>query len=135
MKDSLLKKAAEPFRDLFWKTQVRVMRTFPSFSGFISKHGMGAQNSRGVWVKTLGMALLQVPRFCLTDYRDRRNGQVILPRVSFLTTLRCTLNCDKCVALIPDLTIPRDMKLEAVIADLEKLFLCVDKIQISIGKR
>jgi len=91
-------------------------------------YSLGAANSLGVWVKTLFQSMVGMPRALFEHCRDKREGSVVLPRVTFFVTTRCTLNCDKCCAQIPDLRNRRDIPLDELMWDLEKLLASIDYI-------
>lgn len=55
-------------------------------------------------------------------------GRMILPFVGISVTERCSLNCDKCIALVPEYTTPSDFKFEDYRFVLEQLIGAVDVI-------
>ena len=128
MKKKFLKKMAEPFEFLFWKAQIGILRSCPPMVGVVSGFSMGAANSPRLWMRTLRRIAVQAPRAVARHGRDRREKRVVLSRVTIVVTMRCTLNCDKCVVMVPDLTIPKDIPLDVLLDDLRALFACVDKI-------
>jgi len=125
-------KLADPFLHWFWKTQISVLRACPPLCGVVSSLSIGAENSPGIWVKTLLQAAVRMPRVIYLHWRNRREHRAVLSRVSVIVTTRCTLNCDKCMAHIPDLADHRDMPFSALHADMQALFACVDQVYATI---
>ena len=109
MKATLLRKAVAPFEYLFWRAQIGVLRACPPLTGIVTKFSMGAANSPKLWVKTLLLTAAHVPHACFLHLRDKSKKRVVLSRVSIPVTMRCTLNCDKCLAHIPDIKNQRDI--------------------------
>jgi len=89
---------------------------------------MGASNSFRVWLKTLLRLAEETPHAIAQHMRDKRENRVVLARVILIVTTRCTLNCDKCMACIPDLKAHEDVPLCDLLEDLRSLFSCVDYI-------
>ena len=123
-----LRKLIDPFEYLFWRMQISVLRACPPLSGMIAKASLGAGNSRSVWVKVLFLVIKQVPRAILLHWRNKDAHRIVLSRVTLPVTMRCTLNCDKCVAYIPDLKKQEDIPLNCLAQDIKSLFACVDHI-------
>ncbi|MCL2531815.1 MAG: radical SAM protein [Oscillospiraceae bacterium] len=117
---------------LFWRMQIVLLRKCPPLSGAIAKVSLGAANSRRVWLKTLGLVALQLPRVFVQHLRNQLAGRVVLPRVTMPTTTLCTLHCDKCVGHIPDLTNRRHFSAEEIISNMQALFARVDYIYSTI---
>ena len=128
MKKGLLKKTFDPLVYLFWKTQISILRTFPPVCGVVSKYSLGAANSPRVWVKTLFQLVAGTPRALFEHGRNKRRRRVVLARVTFLVTTRCTLNCDKCLTYIPDIKHHADIPFGDMAKDLESLLAGVDYI-------
>ena len=123
-------KLAEPFVRLFWKAQIGVLRSCPPVCGVVTGLSMGAANSPGLWKKTLRQLAAQMPRAVLEHGRNRHDKRVVLSRVSFAITARCTLNCDQCAAHIPDLKEHKDILFDDLNRDIRALLACVDYIYI-----
>jgi len=116
----------------FWKTQIGILRACPPLCGVVSKLSIGAENSQGLWLKTLLKTAAQTPRAFFSHWRNKWERRVVLSRVSILVTTRCTLNCDKCMAHIPDLASHRDVPFNELNLDIQALFSCVDQIYATI---
>ena len=123
----LLKKIAEPFLYLFWKTQIRVLRSCPPLCGLVSKVTFNAYQNHKLYIKNLFPVAVQVPRALARHLRDKRDSRVVLPRVSVIITTRCTLNCKKCLGHCPDME-DRDTPIDDLLQDIQVLFSCVDFI-------
>ena len=121
------KKAADPLKRLFWKTQIGLLYACPPIAA-ISRFSMGADRSRKSWVKTMFWVAAQAPRTVFLHCRDKISRRIVLPRVSLPVTTRCTLNCDKCIAHIPDIKKRRDIPSRDLLQDLQVLFSGVDYI-------
>jgi len=128
MKTAFLKNLLDPLAYLFWKTQISVLRTSPPVCGVVSKHSLGAANSPKVWAKTLLQLTVGMPRAFYDHHRNKQEGRVVLARVTFLVTTRCTLNCDRCISYIPDLKSHRDAPLDELTQDIQNLLSSVDYI-------
>ena len=128
MKGTFIEKALSPFMHLFWKTQIGILRACPPMYGIVCNAGLSAANSRRVWVKSFFMLALKAPGALLQNWRNKWKKRVVLSRVSISVTTRCTLNCDKCIAHIPDLNRHRNMPLSEITQDIQALFSCVDHI-------
>lgn len=55
-------------------------------------------------------------------------GEVVLPFLAISVTERCSLNCDKCIALVPYYKNPRNFMFEDCRPALDRLINAVDKI-------
>ena len=128
MKSTIIKKVTEPFVRLFWKTQFRVLRACPPLCGVVTANSLGATNAPGLLAKTYLQLAIRVPGAFICHWRDKWNHRVALSRVIVIVTTRCTLNCDKCGAHIPDLKCQRDMPPSELIPDIKSLLGCVDYI-------
>jgi len=127
------KKAARPLEHVFWRAQIGVLRACPPLCGVAARVSLGAPNSKAVWVKTLVQVAAQTPRALARHWRDRREGRAVLPRVTVFVTLRCTLNCDKCAAHVPNRRERRDCRdipADKLIADIRALLERVDQIYV-----
>ncbi|MCL2123284.1 MAG: hypothetical protein FWH34_04265 [Desulfovibrionaceae bacterium] len=130
LKLTLLKKVTDPIVCLFWKVQIRILRTCPPLCGAVVKDSLGAANSFGVWMKTLLRITAQIPYALYLHWRNKRRNRVVLSRFSIAVTMRCTLNCDKCLIHIPDLELHNDVSACDLICDIQALFSCVDYIYV-----
>ena len=128
MKTTFLKKAVDPLVYLFWKTQISALRTCPPICGVVSKNSLGAANSPRVWIKTLCQLAAGTPGAIFEHCRNKRRGRVVLARVTFLATTRCTLNCDKCISYVPDIKCRRDTPFDEMAQYLQNLLAGVDYI-------
>ena len=128
MKTALHKKSDNPFKYWFWRAQISILRACPPLCGFVSDSTLGAQNSPMVWIKTSCRIAARMPQFVFFTLRDRWMKRVSLPRVTIVITMRCTLNCDKCAAHIPDLKNHADAPALELLADIRSLLSCVDHI-------
>ena len=128
MKTTPFKSALEPLERWFWKAQISVLRACPPLCGVVSGLSIGAENSHRVWAKTLLRTAVKTPRAILLHWRNKRERRVVLSRISVILTTRCTLNCDKCLAHIPDLKDHWDVPADEFIRDIRSLFSCVDYI-------
>jgi len=125
---AFLKKAADPLAYAFWKTQIGLLRRCPPLSGLVFRYSFGSANSRRVWAKTLLRIAARVPGALASHWRNVRGGRTVLSYVTIYITTRCTLNCDKCAAHIPDLKRRRDTPLPDLIRDIRALLRCADGI-------
>ncbi|MDR2695231.1 MAG: hypothetical protein LBC79_02475 [Deltaproteobacteria bacterium] len=128
MKPPLFRKAIDPFLYLFWASQISIMSACPPLHGVTIQNGMNAERSPALWIKTLLRVAVRAPRAVCRHLRDIKEDRVVLPRVSVGVTTRCTLNCDKCVAHIPDVQTHADVPADEMIRDLQALFACADCI-------
>jgi len=128
VKAASIEKTLGPFKHLFWKTQIGLLRACPPLCGVVSKYSLGAAHSSKVWTTTLFQLAAEMPRAVLAHCRDRRAGRVVLSRISLYVTTRCTLRCDKCAVNIPDFRRRRDMPLDELTEDIQLLLSCVDSI-------
>ncbi|MCL2495625.1 MAG: hypothetical protein FWE98_08265 [Oscillospiraceae bacterium] len=128
MKMLRLKNSLDPLKRLFWKTQISFLRACPPVLGAIVMHSLGASHSRIVWVKALLRLTLDLPGALFAHCENQRKDRVVLPRVSFGVTTRCTLNCDKCLFFVPDIRPRCDFPLEDLALDLERLLADADYI-------
>lgn len=121
-------KAVNPLKRRFWKAQIDVLRAVPPLLGIVSGRSLGADKSLKIWTKTMLQTAVQAPGALFLHWRNRREGRVALPRVSFVVATRCTLNCDKCVAHMPDLKNKADAPLPVLLDDIHRLLACVDAV-------
>ena len=128
LKATFFKKAISPLEYLFWKTQINILRACPPLFGIVSSTSLGSANSPRIWVKTAFRLAWQTPYALLLHWRDKRENRIVLSRCSVLITTRCTLNCNKCAAHIPDLTNRKNLPLNALVQDLQLLFSYIDHI-------
>jgi len=128
MDESMLARAADPLLHLFWKAQIGILRACPPLHGVTIKHGMNAERSPKLWLKTLLHVGLRAPQALAFHLRDIRGGRVVLPRVSVGVTTRCTLRCDKCIARIPEIKHRAHVPFDELKRDLQALFSCADHI-------
>jgi len=128
LKGTFFEKALGPFRHLFWRAQIAILRACPPLCGVVIELGMNADRSRRLWIKTLFRAAARTPRALFLHLRDKMGKRVVLPRISLGVTTRCTLNCDKCIARIPELKIKKDTPARDVARDLDALFACVAQV-------
>jgi len=117
---------------LFWRTQIAVLRVCPPLAGVLGRISLGAANSNKVWLKSFLVLLWNLPRIVVQHLHNKLAGRVVMPRLAMPITTRCTLNCDKCVACIPDLTYQQNIPAEELIADIQKIFSCVDYVYATI---
>lgn len=113
---------------MFWKTQINVLRACPPLCYVVSGAGLGAAFSGKVWLKSLAVLAVQTPRAIFQHWHNRREGRVVLSRVTILVTTRCTLSCDKCAGHIPDCKRHEDVPIAELINDIRALLACVDFI-------
>ena len=130
MKSSLSKKLAEPFIWLFWKAQITALRCCPPFCAVVSSLSIGAANSRKLWIKTLLRLAVQGPCAVTVHVRNTLAKHVVLSRVTFAITERCTLNCEKCAAHIPQRKARSDISLDELSQDIQTMLACVDHVDI-----
>jgi len=128
MKAKFFKRVADPFVYLFWRAQIGILRACPPLCGVVIELGMNADRSRRLWIRTLFRVAVRAPRAVFLHLRDVKEKRVVLPRISVGVTTRCTLNCDKCIARIPELKIHRDIPAQVLVRDLRSLFSCVAQI-------
>ena len=127
MRSTLQKKLAEPFVRLFWKTQINIFRSCPPLCGVVSKGTFNAYQNRRLYVQNMLPVAARMPGALARHCRDKREGRVVLSRVSAIITTRCTLNCIKCLGHCPDME-DRDMPIDDLVQDIQTLFSCVDYI-------
>lgn len=60
--------------------------------------------------------------------RERKDDYLVIPKINLIVTDKCTLKCDKCRALIPDMCNPRDEDIEQVIEEMDIILDAVDDI-------
>jgi len=125
MKQSLPKRLADPFAQLFWRTQIRLMRACPPVCGMIAD---GAYRAHLSQIRSLLPLAAQVPRMLLLHWRDKREKRVALAQVYLGVTTRCTLYCDKCTMHLSDLRKHEDMPTDELLGDIQALLSCVDHI-------
>ena len=128
MKTTFFKKLLDPLAYLFWRTQIAILRACPPLCGVVSKYSLGAANSPLVWMKTLLQLAARTPHALFDHCSNRWHDRMVLARVTFLVTTRCTLNCDKCLSYIPDIKHHKDTPLDDMARDLENLLAGVDYI-------
>ena len=129
MKNKLIKKIIGPFQYLFWWTQLRILSACPPLFGLVTRFSLGAPNSPKVWIKTFLRMTVRVPHALFLHFRSQLAHRAVISRVVFPITTRCTLNCDKCVAHIPDLKGHHmDMPINDLLADIQSLLSCIDSI-------
>jgi len=127
---AIFRKAIDPLVHLFWKTQISILCACPPLLGFFTEFSMGSATSPWVWIRTLALLAVKIPRAILLHWRNKLKKRVVLPRLQFAVTTRCTLNCDKCVAHIPDLKNQADVPLDTLAHDIQALLACVDHIYV-----
>ena len=120
--------AVDPFKRLFWRAQIRILRACPPLAGVVSKVNLGAAYSRRVWLKTLFQTAAQAPGALFLHGRNQREGRIVAARVTLFITTRCTLSCDKCIAHVPDRASRGDIPLQELARDIRCLLSCVDHI-------
>ena len=125
-----LKKVFDPLQYLFWRMQIGALFACPPLWGFALKRSVNASSSRRSWIKTFFWLAVQAPYVLFLYLRGKVKKRIELGRMTLPVTLRCTLNCDKCVARVPDLKSSRDISLDELRRDLESLFACVDYIYL-----
>jgi len=125
---SIVKRAADPLARLFWKAQIGLLRSCPPLCGLVFRYSYGSANSRKVWMKTLLRMAARVPGAAIAHWYNRRDRRTVLSYVTIFVTSRCTLNCDKCIAHIPDLKRRGDVSLQDLFDDVQALLRCVDGI-------
>ena len=121
-------KLADPFLYLFWRAQFSVLRAFPPLAGIVSSVSIGAANSRMAWIKALFRTAVRAPYALWLHWRNKRENRTVLPRANIVVTTRCTRNCDKCSAHIPDLKRHEDIPVRDLADDIRTLLSCVDHI-------
>ena len=125
MKSTLLKQLADPFEQLLGKAQVSILRACPPVCGMVVDGAFQEHQSR---FKSLLPMAAQVPHALHLHWRDKREKRVALGQVVFGITTRCTLNCDKCLSYISDLTDHSDVPTAELLADIQALFSCADYV-------
>ena len=65
--------------------------------------------------------------FCRNVLKDSEK-KLIIPKIVFLATTRCTLKCKGCVGLIPDFDSPEDFEFEVIRRDIDKTVESADMI-------
>ena len=123
----LSKRLSDPFVQLFWKTQINILRACPPLCGLVSRLTFNAYQNRRLYAKGLLLVAAQAPHVLLLHLRDKRENRVVLPRVSLIVTTRCTLHCDKCLGHCPDME-DRDTPTADLLRDIQTLYSCVDTI-------
>jgi len=122
MKTALPKRPAGFLSRLFWKQVIRFMRACPIERDSSS---VLAHKSR---IRGLLRLAAGTPRAVALHWRDKIKKRVVLGQVGLIVTTRCTLNCDKCMAHIPDLRRKNDMPAHELLADIQALFSRVDYV-------
>jgi len=122
----LSKKLSEPFVRLFSRVQINIIYACPSLCGIVSKVTFNSYQNRGLFIKRSLSVAAQVPRAIARNWHDKREKRLVLPRVCFIVTTRCTLKCDKCLAHVPDLGSQRDVPMDEMLADIRAFLSCVD---------
>ncbi|MDR0530882.1 MAG: radical SAM protein [Oscillospiraceae bacterium] len=117
-----------PLEYWFWRAQIGILCACPRLRGILVRLGKNADRSRKLWLKTFFRFAVRAPWALALHCADKIKKRVILPRISVLITTRCTLNCDKCIAHIPDYQQHEDVPLSRVLQDLRALFSCVERI-------
>ena len=130
MKRTFFQKVIDPFVYLFWWLQISILHACPPLHGVTIKLAMNAERSFKLWIKTLFRVAVRAPRAFFLHLRDKKENRVVIPRISMGITTRCTLNCDKCIARIPDIPVQSRMHIPAheVLQDIQTLFSCIDSI-------
>ena len=128
----MFQKIISPFLYIFWMFQIRILLAFPLLVGSISVVSDNAAVSSKTWLQKFCFLLKKLPETMLKHYHSKREGYVILPRVGVPVTLRCTLNCDKCDAHIPDIVNPTDINVDRLIDELELFFSQVDYVSCMV---
>ena len=121
-------KMLAPLQRLFWRAQISVLHACPPLSDIASGASLGAEISPKAWVKAIIKVVLYTPRALLFHYKNKRKDRLVLARVAVYVTTRCTLNCDKCIAHIPDMKRHRNVPWDELFHDIQALFSCVDHI-------
>ncbi|MCL2301211.1 MAG: hypothetical protein FWC27_13800 [Firmicutes bacterium] len=130
MEASFFKKAIDPFQYLFWKWQISILRGCPPLVSLMAKVTMGIPYSSKAWAGTFFRFAVQAPRAIHLHCQDQYERRVVLSRVVIPITTRCTLNCDKCVARIPDIAGHADIPLHELVSNIRVLLSCVDLIYV-----
>ncbi len=63
--------------------------------------------------------------------KEKQNGEyknLVLPKLVFFLTSRCTLKCKECTALIPEFQTTVDMDINRVLEDMGKVFDAIDEV-------
>jgi len=129
--NSFFKKLTGPVQYLFWKTQIDILRAIPPLQYVAYQYGMSASRSRKLWIQTLFHVALRTPQAIFRHLCDIKEKRTVLPDLMIGLTSRCTLNCDKCFARVPEvrnLQNMGDIPLSVLKDDLRNLFSCVDHI-------
>lgn len=60
--------------------------------------------------------------------RETKKDYLIIPKINLIVTDKCTLKCDKCRALMPDMCNPKDEDLDKVLEEMDIILDAVDDI-------
>ena len=60
--------------------------------------------------------------------REKKQDYLVIPKINLIVTDKCTLKCDKCRALMPDMCNPKDENLDQVIEEMNVILDAVDDI-------
>lgn len=67
----------------------------------------------------------------LDEYKiksESKDNYLVIPKINLIVTDRCTLKCDKCRALMPDMCNPKDENINQVIDEMDIILDAVDDI-------
>lgn len=85
--------------------------------------------------KHMGKIRMKIKSFCFPCYRFIcrvlwKRGYLFIYHVELPVTQKCSLKCEKCSFLMPYFENPVDYEVEALLGYMDKLFACIDAIQI-----
>jgi len=125
MNSTLPEKLTASFARLFGKAQVSLLRACPPVCGMVVDGAFQEHQSK---LKSLLPMAARIPHALLLHWRDKRERRIVLGQVVFGITTRCTLNCDKCLSYISDLTEHSDVPTAELLSDIRALFTRVDHV-------
>ncbi|MDR0531805.1 MAG: radical SAM protein [Oscillospiraceae bacterium] len=125
MKTGFFQKIRGPLEYWFWRAQVSALCACPPLQGIVMNLNM---SPRQHWFLTILRIALKTPAALCRHCRDKLKKRVVLGRVSFGITTRCTLNCDKCAGFLPDFELHEDTPADELIQDIRTLVSCADYI-------
>ena len=125
-----MKKLLDSFVYLFWASQVWILSSCPPIQSLVLNSGVNADRSAILWLKLFCKVIFRLPFAFFRHIRDKIQRKIVLPRISFPITSRCTLNCDKCMARVPDIKKHEDFPIEELLRSLDILLTYVDEIYV-----
>ncbi|MCI8938505.1 MAG: radical SAM protein [Dorea sp.] len=83
---------------------------------------------QGISPEKRSQMIEQKMRFMCEKGADGKLLNLVIPKIVFFLTTRCTLRCKECTALIPQFKNQVDIVVEQVIDDIEKVLEAVDEV-------